>query len=33
VLVNNDLKSEVPLGVELDATAFQAPAGGDISIH
>jgi hypothetical protein len=33
VLVNNDLKSEVPLGVELDAASFQGPPGGDISIH
>lgn len=33
VFVNNDLKSEVPLGVELNATSFQGPPGGDISIH
>jgi hypothetical protein len=33
VLVNNDLKSEVPLGVELGAPSFQAPPGGDLSVH
>lgn len=33
VLVNNDLKSEVPLGVDLDAPSFQPPPGGDTSIH
>jgi hypothetical protein len=32
VLVNNDLKSELPLGVELDSPAF-APPPGDIAIH
>jgi hypothetical protein len=33
VLVNNDLKSEVPLGVELDATSFQGAPAGDSNIH
>jgi hypothetical protein len=33
VLVNNDVKSEVPLGVELDVAAFANPSGGDASIH
>ena len=32
VLVNNDLKSELPLGVELDSPAFTPPPG-DIAIH
>ena len=32
VLVNNDVKSELPLGVELDNPAF-APPPGDIAIH
>lgn len=32
VFVNNDLKSEVPLGVEFDAAKFPAPPAGD-SIH
>jgi hypothetical protein len=33
VFVNNDLKSEVPLGVEVGTAAFQPPPGGDRSIH
>jgi hypothetical protein len=33
VFVNNDLKSEVPLGVELDAGSFQPLPSGDQSIH
>jgi hypothetical protein len=33
VLINNDLKSEVPLGVEVDARAFTPPSGGENSIH
>lgn len=33
ILVNNDLKSEVPLGVELDARSFPPPAGSENSIH
>ena len=33
VLVNNDLKSEVPLGVELDAVKFQGPPAGDANVH
>lgn len=34
VMVNNDMKSEVPLGVELDAPpAFQSPPGDRSSIH
>jgi hypothetical protein len=33
VFVNNDLKSEVPLGVEIDAPSFQPPPGGTQSIH
>jgi hypothetical protein len=33
VFVNNDLKTEVPLGVELDSGAFQSPPGGVPSIH
>jgi hypothetical protein len=33
VLVNNDLKSEVPLGVELDTKQFHAQPSGDISVH
>jgi len=33
VLVDNDLKSEVPLGVELDAKQFHVPPTGDISVH
>jgi hypothetical protein len=33
VLVNNDLKSEVPLGVDIDTGAFQPPPTGDGSIH
>ncbi|HEX6133648.1 MAG TPA: hypothetical protein VFZ24_06790 [Longimicrobiales bacterium] len=33
VLVNNDLKSEVPLGVELDAAAFHGPPAGEFNIH
>jgi hypothetical protein len=33
VFVNNDLKSEVPLGVEIDAATFQPPQGGANSIH
>jgi hypothetical protein len=32
VLVNNDLKSELPLGVELDNPTFTPPSG-DIAIH
>jgi hypothetical protein len=30
VLVNNDLKSEIPLGVELDQPRFTAPANDSI---
>lgn len=30
VLVNNDLKSEVPLGVELDVSQFQGSPGDNI---
>jgi hypothetical protein len=33
VLINNDLKSEVPLGVELTARSFPPVAGGENSIH
>jgi hypothetical protein len=33
VLINNDLKSEVPLGVELTARSFPPAAGGENSIH
>jgi hypothetical protein len=32
VLVNNDLKSEVPLGVEVETTQFPVPPASD-SIH
>lgn len=33
VLVNNDVKSEIPLGVEVDTGVFQASPGGAGSIH
>jgi hypothetical protein len=33
VLVNNDLKYELPLGVELEAPVFPPPSTGDHSIH
>jgi hypothetical protein len=33
VFINNDLKSEVPLGVEVEATAFPRPIGGEPGIH
>jgi len=33
ILVNNDLKSEVPLGVELDARSFPPPTSSENSIH
>jgi hypothetical protein len=33
VLVNNDVKSEIPLGVELDTSTFQSPPGSAGSIH
>jgi hypothetical protein len=33
VFINNDLKTELPLGVEIDATTFQPPHGGTPSIH
>jgi hypothetical protein len=33
VFINNDLKSEVPLGVEIDVNAFPSAAGGEHSIH
>jgi hypothetical protein len=32
VLINNDLKSEVPLGVEIDARSFPPP-GGEPGVH
>jgi len=33
VLVNDDLKTEVPLGVELDVSAFPSAPAGDSNIH
>jgi hypothetical protein len=33
VFINNDLKSEVPLGVEVDTSAFPSASGGEHSIH
>jgi hypothetical protein len=33
VLVDNDVKSEIPLGVEIDAGPFPATPGGAGSIH
>jgi hypothetical protein len=33
VFINNDLKSEIPLGVEVDVGAFPPPSGGAHSIH
>ncbi|CAN5635166.1 hypothetical protein BH23GEM9_BH23GEM9_06050 [soil metagenome] len=33
VFVNNDLKSEIPLGVERDTSAFESAAGGPDNIH
>jgi hypothetical protein len=33
IMINNDLKSEVPLGVEMDARAFPPLPGGERSIH
>jgi hypothetical protein len=33
ILINNDLKSEVPLGVEVDARSFPPPSGGEHNIN
>jgi hypothetical protein len=33
VLVNDDVKSELPLGVELDRATYPGPVGGADSIH
>jgi hypothetical protein len=33
VFINNDLKSEVPLGVAVDTSAFPSASGGEHSIH
>jgi hypothetical protein len=33
ILINNDLKSEVPLGVEVDTRSFPPASGGEHSIH
>jgi hypothetical protein len=33
VIVNNDVKSEIPLGVDLDSGPFQPAAGSAGSIH
>ncbi|HSJ26435.1 MAG TPA: hypothetical protein VK929_17275 [Longimicrobiales bacterium] len=33
ILINNDLKSEVPLAVELDARTFPPSSGAEHSIH